>query len=153
MPRPPRPRLLHHPHPPPSPPSTLSQQKAVNTDNGTGQLSPARLHRPIPTARTHFLVQAKRPLHHHLRDLILLLAFDLGVLGVLGASLFPRPEMGSRQGRQARQGLKYKETGPLSPQGLWVASSSSLAHHRRHSISRPWSPSRRPGKRPNSGSQ
>jgi len=33
-------------------------------------------------------------------------AFDLGVLGELGASRFPGPERGSRQGRQGRKGLK-----------------------------------------------
>jgi hypothetical protein len=34
-------------------------------------------------------VQGKRPLHHDLSNLFMLDAFDLGVLGALGASLFP----------------------------------------------------------------
>jgi len=37
-------------------------------------------------------------------NLIMLDAFDLGVLGELGASLIPGPEGGSRKGRKGRQG-------------------------------------------------
>ena len=36
-----------------------------------------------------FLVEGKRPLHRDLCNLIRLHAFDLGELGVLGASRFP----------------------------------------------------------------
>ena len=39
----------------------------------------------------HFLVQGKRNLHHDPCNLLILLAFDLSVLSVLGANLFPDP--------------------------------------------------------------
>ena len=39
-----------------------------------------------------FFVQGTRTLHHDLCNLIVPHAFDLGELGVLGASLFPGPK-------------------------------------------------------------
>ena len=39
-----------------------------------------------------FLIQGKRPLPHDPRNLIILHAFNLGVLGVLGASRFSHPK-------------------------------------------------------------
>ena len=48
-----------------------------------------------------FLLNGKRPLPHDPRNLIILHAFNLCVLCVLCAILFPRPPMGSRQERQA----------------------------------------------------
>ena len=56
-------------------------------------------------------MQGNRTLHHNTYNLTILHAFNLGVLGVLGASLFPAPEMGSRQGRQARQATQGLEGG------------------------------------------
>ena len=38
------------------------------------------------------LVQGKRPLHRDMGNLMMLDAFELGVLGELGASLFPGPK-------------------------------------------------------------
>ena len=50
-----------------------------------------------------FFLKGKRGLHHDQGNLIMLFAFELGVLGELGASRFPGPKGGSRKGRQGRQ--------------------------------------------------
>ena len=51
------------------------------------------LDHPVPQQpQFQFLVRGKRPLHPDPGNLLMLDAFDLGVLGALSASLFPGPK-------------------------------------------------------------